>query len=122
MVKCSICNKEIEASEYDNSCPILCSSECFKHYFWDEKVKSYGNGTSGYAKTIAIIEGCHYTYHPDTPGQAPFRGFGGREFKIRFNDGREITTHNLWHQGDIPETHKHLLPNNAVFIKEKIKL
>ena len=123
-MKCSICNKEIEESEFIDEVPPLCSTECFVQYFWDEKVKAFNKKTEVNSPIPAIINGTHYMVHPDVPGKTPFRGFGGREFKIRFNDGKEIVTHNLWCQGDIPESHRDKLPDNAVFLQsdEDIKL
>ncbi len=48
-----------------------------------------------------------------------FRGFGGREFRIRFYDGRtDVVTRNLWHQGIIPEHYRALLPDNAEWVTE----
>ena len=35
---------------------------------------------------------------------------------IRFTDGREVITHNLWHQGTIPKHFRARLPDNAVFV------
>ena len=35
---------------------------------------------------------------------------------ILFDDGRVAETNQLWHQGNIPEPFRELLPNNAVFI------
>lgn len=125
MVKCVVCGKEIEESRYMGDA-ILCSSECFHVNFWNEKVAKYGNGTSGYAKTVAIVNGNHYIVKPDS-SDSFFQGHGGRQFKIEFNDGRIVQSKNVWHQGDIPDTHKHLLPDNAIFtesdesIENKIK-
>ena len=45
------------------------------------------------------------------------RGFSGRKHVIKFFDGREIVSTNLWYNGEIPESHRELLPNNAEFIK-----
>ena len=47
------------------------------------------------------------------------RGFGGQEFKIRFFDGRRITTKNMWSVGPIPEEYWEALPDNAAFVKER---
>lgn len=44
-------------------------------------------------------------------------GFGGRQWKIRFNDGRVEQTKNLWFQGIIPPKFREELPDNAVFEK-----
>jgi hypothetical protein len=50
-----------------------------------------------------IAAGTHYAAGGETNEPARWRGFGGRRFLIRFNDGRELTTTNLWCQGRIPE-------------------
>lgn len=116
MLKCTICGKEIEESHYRDEIPVLCGNECFHTYFWNEKVEKYGDGTNDYAKTVAIVNGSHYIFHPDSPDTF-FTGHGGRQFKIIFHDGRVVQSKNVWHQGDIPQTHKHLLPDNAIFVE-----
>lgn len=42
-----------------------------------------------------------------------FRGFGGRRWLIRFHDGRELCTQNLWHNGEVPAAYRNALPDNA---------
>ena len=49
------------------------------------------------------------------------RGFSGRKHIIRFFDGREIVNTNLWYNGEIPKSHRKLLPDNAEFIREEMK-
>jgi len=44
-------------------------------------------------------------------------GMGGEINIIRFADGRTIMTNDLWHQGAVPETMAHLMPDNAEFVK-----
>lgn len=46
----------------------------------------------------------------------PWLGHAGRTFGIQFNDGRLVTTNNLWCGGDIPEIFREALPDNARFI------
>jgi len=116
MVKCIVCGKEIEESHYRDEVPVMCGDKCFHINFWNEKVKSYGNGTNGYSKKIAIVNGSHYTFYPDS-SETFFQGHGGRQFKIIFNDGRIVQTKNLWHQGDIPLNFRNLLPDNAIFVE-----
>lgn len=48
-----------------------------------------------------------------------FKGFGGREFCIRFHDGRLIRTDNLWTQGEMPDWLREVYPDNAEFIKHE---
>lgn len=85
---------------------------CFNCNFWYEYALVKDNPTH------AIIAGNHYiigSEEEDTP--LKWRGHYGAYFKIRFNDGREIETTNLWHQGKIPQRFKEKLPDNAVFIQ-----
>jgi len=45
------------------------------------------------------------------------KGYGGRKFIIEFFDERPtITTHNLWHQGEIPPHFRDRLQDEANFI------
>lgn len=82
---------------------------CFYCYFWKDKLKHVDN------PNVARIAGTHYYIDEDRPNAA-FKGFGGMGFTIKFNDGRVVTTHNLWCQGDIPVVFRDRLPDNAVFI------
>ena len=59
------------------------------------------------------IGGEHYTIGD---GKGQFRGHSGRAFLIRFLDGREVVTCDLWCQGKIPQHFKSRLPDNAEFI------
>lgn len=105
-MKCIICKKEIEKFKFLNK--DLCSSKCYRIDFWNDYVLKVDD------KRIARIDGNHYFIEPDS-NSSDFKGFGGREFTIKFNDGRTVTTKNLWHQGTIPEDFKKRLPDNAVF-------
>ncbi len=46
-------------------------------------------------------------------------GYGGHVWYIKFHDGREVKTNNLWSQGTIPPQVRDQLPDNAVFVKDK---
>lgn len=91
---------------------LLEKNVCFKCNFWQEylEIKDDPN--------IARIEGSHYVIQPDTTGDPSWKGFGGRKFIIRFADGREVVTRNLWHQGEIPAHFREELPDNATFVQE----
>ena len=106
-MKCIIYCKEIEKSAYSNA--PLCSSECFRINFWNEIVAEKN-------KHIIINGECYYDEgNIDNPNRHSFLGCAGRRFWIRFNDGRTITTNNLWCQGTIPEDFRDKLPDNAEF-------
>lgn len=108
-LKCKVCGKKIEKSRYTNG--VLCSAECFVTDYWNERVALRDTADS------VRINGIQYFIDKEN-SKSSFRGFGGRKFIIEFFDGRVVTTTNLWHNGEIPDTHKSLLPDNARFIEE----
>lgn len=99
---CSICGKHFEDNPmYSGN---ICSDECFTKDFWNKALDD---------EAIIVNGECYHIGPEDFP--AIFRGFGGRKFVIQFNDGRKITTTNLWNQGEIPEEfHRE---DNAVILK-----
>ena len=107
-MNCVICNKELEESSYSHK--VICNDKCFYIDFWNDKVKIKDN------KNTVRIDGKHYHIGNEN-SRSSFRGFGGDKCIIKFFDGREVVTTNLWHNGTIPESHKELLPDNAKFIK-----
>jgi hypothetical protein len=66
----------------------------------------------------AVIDGHRYEIEPDRPkGARDFCGLGGAEFVIEFNDGRSVTTTNLWACGEVPAHFRERVPDNARFAK-----
>jgi hypothetical protein len=63
-----------------------------------------------------VVAGTHYEIGPVSGGDSRFSGFGGREFNIRFLDGREVRSSNLWCQGVIPKVWRERIPDNAEFL------
>ena len=104
-MKCVICGKEIEKSRYGNN--ILCSSVCWNINYWNEVLAD---------PNTLIIDNVAYIDDGRKPKDyRGFLGFGGREFAIETNDGRTISTNNLWCRGDIPlERHAQ---DNAKFVR-----
>ena len=111
-MNCIICNKEIEESKYTNA--ILCSSKCFHINHWNEMVEIKD------CPNIARINGEQYYIGEETNNRT-IRGFSGRKHIIKFHDGRETISTNLWCNSRIPESHREMLPDNAEFVKEEIK-
>lgn len=64
-----------------------------------------------------VIDGVKYYISTRESDAAGFEGFGGRKFTICFNDGTEITTRNLWHNGEVPDEWRDKLPDTAKFVK-----
>jgi hypothetical protein len=109
----------------------------FRRAFWDEYLKAHINGDMTLPDPKSVrsvkdrggrlcvrVDGHHYVvgHEPskqelESNRQYGGLGHGGREFKIRMHDGREIVTRNLWGQGKIPLEYREVLPDNAVFIE-----
>lgn len=110
MQKCIVCGKEFESCRYRDIKGFICDDECFNKNFWTDL---YEKGKATTHKCV-VVDGTHYIIGPEE--DRGFRGFSGRKFVIRFFDGTEVTTTNLWHQGHVPERFKDMFPNNAEFI------
>lgn len=113
-LKCKICGKEENPANWINEGELVKHQMCFTCNFWREKLEL--NKERGEHKW-AMINGAHYYLHPHV--DSDFKGFGGRKFRIRFNDGFEIECDNLWHQGEPEHPYwKDQFPNNAIFVNE----
>jgi hypothetical protein len=112
MIRCKICNKEEYPEHWTNSDLMIKHQLCFDCEFWrmQHQLDVEQRGEHNWC----VIDGCHYVIEPDN---SYFRGFGGHEFHIQFDDGTIKVTKNLWHQGEIPEEWKSVFPNNAKFLK-----
>ena len=106
-MKCPTCNKEIGTYVSDER-SMKETGECFECSIWRDRLPLVGK------PNIAIIDGTFYTIG-DENSKDPFRGFGGDKFVIKFKDGREVTTTNLWCGGNISDAWKDKFPNNADF-------
>ena len=105
-IKCAVCGKETDNSDYRREEGDLLDTHCHGCSFWTRKINNLNS-------RVAIIDGTHYTIGSENTGS--FRGFGGRHFIILFHDGRRVETNNLWCQGHIDEPFKAALPDNAIF-------
>jgi len=84
---------------------------CHRCHFWHGKLQWKAEG----CQRSVIVDGVHYWIAPDAPQPGWGSGHSGRPFLVRFHDGREVLTRNLWCQGDIPERFRDRLPDNATF-------
>jgi len=82
---------------------------CFTCDHWSELVTEAGRSMS------VRVKGKHYQIGPEDGSLRACMGFGGKQWRIKFHDGRRTVTTNLWYQGTIPERFRSLLPDNAVF-------
>jgi hypothetical protein len=94
-------------------------TRCYSCGFWNSQLEN------DYGDRRVIVKGRHYLIAPDEldsrgrPRTGLLVGFSGSKWLIRFHDGREVVTHNLWHQGEIPSAWREALPNNAEFVAER---
>lgn len=89
---------------------VLAEKLCHTCLFWSDYA------TTASDPTHLVVKGYHYVIAPDQPkGYRGFTGHGGAEFIIKFNDGREVVSRNLWAQGNVPAHFRDRLPDNAVF-------
>lgn len=109
---CSICGKEFNKVHYITPFNDVCCSDCFVEKLWRIREEDYLNGSP-----YIIINGSLYTdggYKKNE--KSCYLGHSGRTFNIKMNDGTEIFTNNLWSGGEIPEKHRKILSDNAIFI------
>ena len=117
-VICKVCSKIEGLRWYDRTNETLKKTNlCFSCNFWHEKIALKDDPSS------VRIDGNHYWIGED-PSKDDLKkykvnyGFYGRKFIILFNDDRQVTTNNLWHNGAISDSWKEALPDNAIFIKD----
>lgn len=108
---CNLCGAKVEHELYSGFGPRMKRDKlCFTCVFWTEYVEQKGDPRQ------VIVKGSHYWLGPDKPDQPDdWKGFGGTYYKILFNDGRVVETHDLWYQGVVPEHFKNKLADNAEF-------
>ena len=106
-MKCPTCGEELSKFWSDEN-SMKEHGECFECSLWRERLPLVGN------PDVAIIDGTFYTIGNEND-PSPFRGFGGDKFVIKFKDGREVTTTNLWCGGHISEHWRPQFPDNADF-------
>jgi len=104
---CKICNSELALNGHFDRARLLSVGICASCDFWAEKWKARRNGD------VVRIHNNHYTIGEPTAHE---KGMAGTGIRVMFIDGRQVSTDNLWHQGEIPEQWRELLPDNAAFV------
>ena len=112
-ITCKICGTVEEKRFVEEVQRVMEKEElCFTCNFWREQMELDKKSPNDYV----IVDNVHYRIGPEGY-DGYFRGYSGRKFIIKFNDGRERVTTNLWCQGDIPDGYwRDLMPDNAIFI------
>lgn len=114
-MKCKICNHEETPGDFINRRVLEQHQMCFHCNFWREMSEKDSQRPS---HTVVMIDGTHYVIAPEDDPETYFRGFAGRKFHIKFNDGTEIITTNLWCQGKPSLEWIDKFPDNAKFLDE----
>lgn len=90
---------------------------CFECAIWLDIIESDKKNSD----KILICKGNHFIAHgwlrkEDMNG---FIGFGGDPFYFRMKDGSLYRSNNVWHQGEIPNHFKEILPDNCEMISKE---
>jgi hypothetical protein len=85
---------------------------CYSCLFWTALVQKKESLES------VRISGNHYTI--GNGSKRLYRSYDANVFCIRFHTGREVTTDDLWHNGEIPDHFRKRLPDNAVFLNTEV--
>jgi hypothetical protein len=117
---CTICGNTDQLCWNEGVCATLTKHQmCFSCNFWREYVERDASELAGRS---AVIDGVHYVVCEEPSAERrrnpTLLGFGGVKTVIRFKDGREVTSHNLWCQGRIPPLWRDKFPDNAEFVRQ----
>lgn len=97
-MKCSICGKEDDVENFDK-CNIVSIMEkehvCFHCGFWLENLLLRNEDTF-------IVDGVYHIGYT-LSDEENFKGFGGRNFYVKYNDGRIKHYNDVWCQDDVPK-------------------
>ena len=112
-MKCKICDQEFDLDRFYRKDTLAKKQMCFDCNFWQNRLEDDAKLPP---HTVCMIDGHHYIIGPEDDPETQFRGFGGYKFVIEFFDGVQVTTTNLWYQGEPGEAWKEKFPNNALFV------
>lgn len=112
-IKCRVCG-DVDHTQYGMGIGERMKREslCFDCENWMGYVRDKDQPTS------VRVKGHHFTINPEEP-KGGLRGHAGRRFVIEFTDGRQVTSTNVWHQGEIPPRFQSELPDNARFVPQE---
>lgn len=109
---CIECDKH-ETGSWMTSCAerLIDAELCFNCEFWSDYV------ARRHDSAVVRVGGKHYYIGPENSAPNSCKGYGGTKWVIKFHDGRDVISTNLWHQGVIPDRFSARLPDNAEFVK-----
>ena len=115
---CKVCSGPVSLAYMEPTKTQLRTRQlCFSCNFWTEYLDKQ-NRPNHVIVASAYDDKAHdhFVIGPETNSTIAMKGHGGRKFIIRFKDGREVTTTNLWSQGTIPDRFKDRFKVNAEII------
>jgi hypothetical protein len=91
---------------------------CYHCAFWIRMYEQHKNDPNW-----LIIDGVSYIANPFVPNTnnmtRRFMGFGGRMMEAIKNSGEKVISNDWWHQGDVPECFRDIIPDNAKWNNSK---
>lgn len=93
----------------------------FSAAFWMGRILAMNNGDkTDYGLPVLRMNGHHYIAGERNTGtNKGMLGYGGREWTVEYTTGPDkgtfVYTNNMWHQGEIPEQLKPVMPDNAQY-------
>ncbi len=107
---CSVCGNEIRGHGfryYGGRC--ACSDSCAHKLFFQEIIEN--------KKDYAIIKGTVYKDggNVESPRHPEWLGFEGRVHHIRYFNGKDVITNNLFYIAKVDDEYKDVLKDNAEF-------
>lgn len=112
MTTCKHCGTEYKVkARWNHEGDQYSEGYCRNCQFWLPKVDMK---TANDTRQV-VVDGVHYLV---TDNDSPGMGHGGREFVIKFHDGRTVVARNLWRQGPIDPPFDKVLVDNAVFVDD----
>ena len=105
---CKECGGLVKTT-FSNNEKMIQRNVCFSCNFWFNIIDDIDNKL--------VIDGTVYVFHERAEAHTvAFLGHGGREFTIETNDGKVLSTNNLWSNGNVPDKFRDRIKDNAQFI------
>lgn len=118
LVTCSECGEDDEVSCFQaKTRQLVARSLCFNCDYWHGIIASVraDDGKRSLPR-VAVVGGRFYVVKPMSTARADLRGFGGMHKRIRWHDGLEAESNDLWNGSDIPERFRDRLADTAEFL------
>jgi hypothetical protein len=108
-IKCTSCRR-MAWVHYTNEAELRRRGLCFGCDVWLSRI-----AVRATSPNVVVADGKWMTVAEERPAEHPrqWSGFGGSRFLVKWNDGRQLYTTNLWHGGEVPDHLRELLPDDG---------